>query len=214
MSQVAQYALLAGYVLVGLWAYERWGVRLGGVLALPLVAVYALIVPWALEIFAFAAVVAFVGGEVLHRRTLMYGRRLFAVHIVASVAASFVFTQAVDVPLNGFLLPVLPGVFAFNLHREGRPVQGAVVFVGALIGLMLAGLAIESLLQVDPAAALPAAMPPPAGGGTLTNPSGGGVLMPCIEWLQTNLGTAGADAGTLALGGGNVLVDMTCGDAE
>lgn len=213
MSQIAQYALLAGYVLVGLWAYERWGVRLGGVLALPLVAVYALIVPWALEIFAVAAIVAFVVGEVLHRRTLMYGRRLFAVHIVASVAASFLFTQAMDIPLNGFLLPVLPGVFAFNLHREGRPVQGAVVFVGALIAMMAAGLAVESLLQVDPAAALSTTVPP-AGGGSLSNPGNDGVLMPCIEWLQSNVGATELEGGALAIGGGNVLYDGVCEAAE
>lgn len=213
MSQLAQYTLLVGYVLIGLWAYERWGVRLGGVLALPLIAVYGLMVPWAVEIFAFAALVSFGVGEVLHRRTLMYGRRLFAIHIVASVVASFAFVQVVDVPLNGFLLPVLPGVFAFNLHREGRPVQGVVVFVGALIGLMLAGVAVESLLQVDPAVASTGPTPP-AGGGSLTNPGTGNVLMPCIEWLQTHVGVTGADAGTLALGGGNVLVDMHCDGAE
>lgn len=211
MSQVAQYALLAGYVLVGLWAYERWGIRLGGVLALPLVAVYALIVPWALEIFAVGAVVSFTVGEVLHRRTLVYGRRLFAVHIVASVVASFLFTQAFDVPLNGFLLPVLPGVFAFNLHREGRPVQGAVVFVGALIGLMVAGLALETLLQIDPASAQSAV--PPAGGGTLHNPGNDGILMPCIEWLQEHLGTSDIDAGTIAIGG-SVWLELGCEAAE
>lgn len=209
MSQVAQYALLAGYVLVGLWAYERWGVRLGGVLALPLVAVYALIVPWALEIFAFAAIVSFAAGEVLHRRTLMYGRRLFAVHIVVSVVASFLFTQVMDIPLNGFLLPVLPGVFAFNLHREGRPVQGAVVFVGSLVGLMLAGLAVESLLQIEPAAAASMGASS-SGGGTLTNPGNDGVLVSCIEWLQVHLGMTEAEAGALVLVGSDVLVDVDC----
>lgn len=213
MSQLTQYTLLAGYVLIGLWAYERWGVRLGGVLALPLIAVYGLIVPWAIEIFAFAALVAFGVGEILHRRTLMYGRRLFAIHIVASVVASFAFVQVVDVPLNGFLLPVLPGVFAFNLHREGRPVQGAVVFVGAVIGLMVAGLAVESLLQIDPATASTGTIPPPAG-GELSNPGHSNVLMPCLEWLRDNVGVTAADAGTLALGGGNVLVDMHCDGAE
>lgn len=202
MSQVTQYLLLGGYVLVGLWAYERFGVRLGGVLALPLVAIYGLIVPWAVEIFALAALVAFAAGELLHRHTLLYGRRLFAAHIVASVLASYAGAQILGADLQGFLLPVLPGVFAFNLHREGQPGRQAAYFGVAVIALMVVGLAVESLVTIDPAAAV-------EHGVELTNP--GTVLQPCIDWARSHLGTAGTSA---AIGGTTVVVEWQCGAVE
>lgn len=131
------YTLFGAYIVGSLLAYERWGVRLGGVLALPYLVVYALHDLSVLLLFGLAAATTYLVGEVVHRTTLIYGRRMLVAFLLISLVSSAVFNQLVHVVPSGVFLPVLPGLFAYNLHREGRPVWNTLLFIGALLGVLL-----------------------------------------------------------------------------
>ncbi len=125
------------YIVGTLLVYERWGLRLGGVLALPYLAVYALTDLGILLLFGLAALATYFIGQVVHRRTLIYGRRMLVVFLLASLASSGLLNQVIQVAQSGVFLPILPGLFAYNLHREGRPTWNSVLFVGVLLIALL-----------------------------------------------------------------------------
>ncbi|MFP5224318.1 MAG: poly-gamma-glutamate biosynthesis protein PgsC/CapC, partial [Actinomycetota bacterium] len=124
------------YLVVGLWIYERFGSRLGGVLVLPFVVVYALIDLLTLVVFAVGAVASFAGGEALYRTTLLYGRRLLVAFLLISLASSLVVSTFLETSIGGIFLPIVPGLFAYNIHREGRPVWGAAMFLAVLVAVL------------------------------------------------------------------------------
>lgn len=141
-SAGASFGLLALFIVLGLLVYERRGLRLGGVLVLPLLVVYALNDLSALPVFAIAAAVTFAGGEVTHHQTLFYGRRIFVVYLLLGIAATFIAGVALGVQQDSLLMAVLPGLFAFNLHREGRPLRGSALFLAWLGLFILMGAAV------------------------------------------------------------------------
>lgn len=116
-------------MLSGLLVYERFGWRLGGVLVLPLILVYGLVDARILAAFAVATLLAYLTGTVLHRTTLVYGRRLLYIYMVVGLLSAAVAIQLLGVDIAGVALAVLPGLFAFNVHREGRPGQRVVQFL-------------------------------------------------------------------------------------
>jgi hypothetical protein len=142
------YLLFAAYVVAGLWAYERWGLRLGGVLALPYLVVYALEDLRVLLLFGLASAVTYLGGEAIHRYTLIYGRRMLVAFLLLSLVASYVFNALLSVSVTGVFLPVLPGLFAYNLHREGRPVWHIALFIGAVSFALLVTFALLTITGV------------------------------------------------------------------
>ena len=154
------YVLFGVYVVAGLLAYEQWGVRMGGVLAMPYLVVYALSDLTVLLLFALATVTAYVAGEAVHRRTLIYGRRMLVAFLLVSLMASFAFNAVLDVSISGVFLPILPGLFAYNLHREGRPAWHSGVFTAAV----LAGLVFAFAVRAIVGGATQPAEPPPAVG--------------------------------------------------
>lgn len=123
------YLVLAAAMLSGLLVYEHFGWRLGGVLVLPLILVYGLVDARILLAFAAATLLAYLTGTLLHRTTLLYGRRLLYIYMVVGLLSAAVAIQALGVDIAGVALAVLPGVFAFNVHREGRPVQRVAQFL-------------------------------------------------------------------------------------
>jgi hypothetical protein len=131
------YGLLAVFLLVGLFVHERTGLRLGGAIVLPLLLVYTLFDLNVLVIFAFASLLAFLIGTVVHNRTLVYGRRMFILFLVLGVLATAIARLFIPTDVGGFALAVVPGVFAFNLHREGHYLRAASTFL-LWFGLLLA----------------------------------------------------------------------------
>lgn len=125
--------LFTAYVLAGVVAYERWGLRLGGVLVLPFLALYTLDDVRALLLFAVSAVAAFFGGEAVHRSTLLYGRRMFITFLLISMWTSLLANSVIGVERESVFMPLLPGLFAYNLHREGRPLWNTAIFTGWLM---------------------------------------------------------------------------------
>lgn len=138
--EVAIALLLLGGVVSEV-VYGRYGVRLNGLIAAPLLALLALqnasVVP--LYLAGTAAVSLLVWA--LNRRTLLYGRVLLSVAILASVLL-VVPVGLLESSSSGFVLlflSILVGIGAYNLHRVARPERAtASVFSAALFVVSLA----------------------------------------------------------------------------
>jgi hypothetical protein len=139
---ILAWTLLAVFLVFGLIVHERTGLRLGGVLVLPLLLLYSLLDLTALAVFALAAIVALAVGHVLYRRTFLYGRRLLYVFLLAGIGATIVARAFIDTELGVFVLAILPGLFAYNLHREGNLLKGATAFAMGLGFLLVASVAL------------------------------------------------------------------------
>lgn len=132
------WILLGLFLIIGLLVYERTGLRLGGVLVLPLLLVYALFDLTILLVFSMATIAALIVGHLVYTQTFLYGRRLLYVFLIIGIAFSLVAREFVVTAATGFVVALLPGLFAYNLHREGRYVEGTSAFM-MWFGLLLAG---------------------------------------------------------------------------
>jgi hypothetical protein len=121
MLEIVITLLLA--LVLGLVAYERFGMRLGGVLVLPLLTAYTLFEPRLVPVFVGAAAIAYFAGKLVQRNTLVYGRRLLYTYIGLGLLASSALIYLTGIGVAGIALAVLPGIFAFNVHREGKPMR-------------------------------------------------------------------------------------------
>ncbi len=133
---ILAYGLFAIMILAGIVIYERTGWRLGGVLVAPLLAIYTVADPWLLVVFAGAAIVSLLGAGLARRRWFLYGRRIMAFHILLGLGASLALLHLLPVHYSGIALPVLPGIFAYNVHRE-EGLAAPVVRFGAVVALFL-----------------------------------------------------------------------------
>jgi hypothetical protein len=156
-------ALVLVGLLVGVAATQRFGLRLGGVLTVPLLAVYALRDATTLPVFVASIVVAYVAVDHVTKNTLIHGRPMFLVGIVAGMVASIVFYGVAA--LAGAVIPVgaielvgsvLPGIAAYNFHRqEGREmVLDAGASLATLAGLLGLGAGLVALVGGTPLATL------------------------------------------------------------
>ncbi|HZX50384.1 MAG TPA: poly-gamma-glutamate biosynthesis protein PgsC/CapC [Candidatus Paceibacterota bacterium] len=111
--------LLVGF-LVSTFIEEKFGYRILGVIAVPLLALYTFVQPWILLIVLIAAVVLWGVGYLLQEWMPIYGRRLFRVLCGISIiltAPIFEFTGlGLDVVAFATLLP---GIFAYNYLAGG-----------------------------------------------------------------------------------------------
>lgn len=118
---VAATAVLLGGLLVTEGVYRRWGVRLVGLVAAPLLALFALRNVAILPAYALVLGSAYWATERFHDRTLVYGRVLLAVGVCAGLLVSVpVAVVAGLLGLDGFtvlFVGILGGVGAYNLHR-------------------------------------------------------------------------------------------------
>lgn len=152
-----------GLVLAGLiasaWIATTRGYRLGGVVVVSLVAVYGLVSFLSLPVFLLSTVVTFAIVELVHRQWLIYGRRLFLVAVgigmvlpvAAFLAIAATFGDAAVITELEFLGSVLPGIAAYNFHREDadRRLRDALVALAMLLALLVAG-ALAAWLWITP----------------------------------------------------------------
>jgi hypothetical protein len=124
-------------------AYGRYGVRLNGLIAAPLLALLALqnasVAPLYLAGVATVSLLVWA----LNRLTLLYGRVLLSVAILASVLL-VVPVGLVASATGGFVLlflAILVGIGSYNLHRVAPPERAtASVFSAALFVVSLAAM--------------------------------------------------------------------------
>lgn len=132
-------------VLLGLVLAEgsrsRWGLRPAGVIALPLIVLFALRLWWVLPLYVAVALVSYAGIKAINARTMLYGRALLSISSVIGVLTAAVVLGAFGLPsdLAVFFAGLLGGIGAYNFHvvpPRDRPANAAVTG-GILVGLFV-----------------------------------------------------------------------------
>jgi len=139
---------------------QRSGYRLGGVMVIPLLAVYTLREPFSPVVFAAATVAAWGALWALREYTLSHGRRVFLVAVlvgaVASVGAAVGLAWLFPARFSYFsaeiVASVFPGIAAYNLMRvesERRRADILAIVVGFLLLLALGAATLRWSASVD-----------------------------------------------------------------
>lgn len=150
---IAAVAITILGLVLGIGIVQRTGLRVGGVIVVPLLAVYSLYTVVALPLFVLSTAIAYVGVGAIRSRTLIHGRQLLlaslGVGIIVPLTSTVVFEiwPAFDsVAEIAFIGTILPGIAAYNFHKidaEERMTDIAVSF-GVLGGLLVFGAALIS----------------------------------------------------------------------
>lgn len=124
-------------LVIGELQRDRWGLRPAGVIALPLVALFALRAWWVVPMYVLIGVITFAIIKGVHRLTLLYGRALLSVGIVVGVVLAgpllVVFGQGDTLAV--FFTGFLGGIAAFNFHliAPAERLENAVVTAGTFV---------------------------------------------------------------------------------
>ncbi|GAB7019193.1 poly-gamma-glutamate biosynthesis protein PgsC/CapC [Halostagnicola bangensis] len=142
-------------LLIGIGIVQSFGLRLSGVLVVPLFAVYSLYDVFALPAFVIGVIASYVGLALLQRRTLLFGRQLLLASMILSMVVPFtVFggfsaLGVFELSLSAFTFvgSILPGVAAYNYHQlePDRRLEDVAVSIGVLLGLIGLGAALVNI---------------------------------------------------------------------
>lgn len=142
-------------------ARSRWGLRTGGLVVLPVLVLFGFRNAWLLPVLLLAATLAYLGIQLLHSWTLIYGRALLSVSVIFGLLT--VVSVVPALPFGNGLLPFFTGIFggvgAYKLHvvapAERRPALvvagGVFVLLAGSARLLLTPLPGGLLEQVAPA---------------------------------------------------------------
>jgi MFS family permease len=126
---------------------SRYGIRTG-LVAMALLAIYALANTWLLVLYLAVLLVAYLGLKTVHYVTLLYGRVLISVATATALVA--VVPLALSLPitrgLSAYFVAILAGVNAYSWHVTA-PAQ-RVLFVPLQIGAFLLLLATTQLISL------------------------------------------------------------------
>ena len=158
---IATAILLLG-LLAGIGAAQLRGLRLGGVIVVPLVAVYLLRSFSTFPVFVLSTVAAYVSLRFVKARLPLYGRQLYVISIAVGALVPITIFEflALDLGLRRmiaeieFLGSILPGIAAYNFHRlsvEDR-VLDAVVSLAVLLFLAVVGIGLTIAVGLTPLA--------------------------------------------------------------
>jgi len=132
-----------GLFLAGLVASElirgRYGIRIG-LVAVPLLAIYSLASAWLIVLYVVLLGTAFAFIQLVHIRTLLYGRVLISLTtgVTLLVAVPAVVALPIGRGLSAYFVAILAGVNAYNWHTASRPKRPLfVVLQFGLFALML-----------------------------------------------------------------------------
>lgn len=144
---VAALVLLLG-LAGGVAATQLWGLRLSGVLVVPLFALYTLYDVTSLPVILVSIALAYVAVGLVREHTLLYGRRLLYIAVgigaaiplgvTAALSLQFGISQPVETLSIG---SVLPGIAAYNLHRLDidKRIDDVVASTATFVGLVVFG---------------------------------------------------------------------------
>jgi len=124
-------ALFIGGLGVSELIRSRYGLRIGGVIVIPVIVLMSFRNWWMLPLWVLTATVAYVGIQALHWWTLLYGRVLLSMSVIFGlfIAISVVPTIPVRNGLLPFFVGILGGVSAYNLHVVAPAERSAAVVV-------------------------------------------------------------------------------------
>lgn len=134
--------LLAVGLLVSEAAHARWGVRMGGLIAIPLLVVLSLTNIWAVAVYLVGLGVVYAAITALNALTQVYGRVLLSCGVIASMGYGALVAAYAPV-LSGFALyftVLLTGIGAYNFHRvaPAERLESVVLSAGLFASLCLA----------------------------------------------------------------------------
>jgi len=105
-------------LLVSLFVETVWNVRLYGIIALPLLALFVVAKPSVFLLYAAFLLATYAIIQFIHRRTLVYGRVLLSMAAVTAVLLSVPAEMLTALPGNYLLFTALiGGIGAYNVHR-------------------------------------------------------------------------------------------------
>lgn len=123
MQYIIQLMILIFGFMFGFFMYEFTRYRAGGVIAIPILAIYSLEAPITLPIFLYSIAMCILIGFIITEKTLIYGRRLLYLYLTVSIlvtSVSFFFAQYyLDLDLLTLSIgAIFPGLIAYNISRE------------------------------------------------------------------------------------------------
>jgi hypothetical protein len=141
---IASTQLTLGLVMLGMAIAElmrsRYGLRLAGVIVLPLVALIAFRNEFLLPVWVVSVALAYVGISILHRWTLIYGRVLLAFGVIVGILTTISLVTIIPVRhgLLPFFIGLLAGITAYNFHvvPPAERLATVAVTIGALVGVI------------------------------------------------------------------------------
>lgn len=138
-TTVATIGVVSG-IVINEFTYARWGIRLTGMVALPLLAMFVLREPVTGLLYAAGLSTSFVAVHVVARQTLLYGRVLLAIAIAIGLL-SLLPVAFVGPAIPGFTLlfvGILSGLGGYNVHRSAPAERPSVVWVsgGVFVGFV------------------------------------------------------------------------------
>lgn len=147
-------------LLAGIAAAQLRGLRLGGIVVVPLVSVYLLWNFSTFPVFVLSTIAAYVSVHVIKTRLPLYGRQLFVLAILTGSLVPIIVFELLSVELGvrglvtevQFLGSVLPGVAAYNFHRldlEDR-VLDAVLSLATVLLLVTVGFVLTLVVGLTP----------------------------------------------------------------
>jgi hypothetical protein len=162
---IALLMMLVG-LLASITASQLYGLRLGGVIIVPLVAVYLLRSFGTFPIFILSTVSAYISVRFVKTRIPLYGRQLFIFSIIVGSLVPIITVELLNLELGltdniadvEFIGSVLPGIAAYNFHRLNieKRTNDAVLSLAVLLFLVLFGIALAITIGRTPLAdALP-----------------------------------------------------------
>ena len=128
--------LIAGFIL-GYIFYELFNYRAGGVLVIPLMVIYTIEYPLMLVFILLTTLFSFLIVHLIHSKILIYGRRVLYLSLLIGVFTNLALELILKlnvIELSWYPL-VLPGLFAYNLHREYNSKNSFPLSICLTIGL-------------------------------------------------------------------------------
>jgi len=110
--------LLIGFVCSYIiYTYKKF--RMGGVIAIPLLAIYTVKFPLIALVIFISSILIFICLEILMERVIMYGRRLLYVSMIMSVILMALVQIFISKNPEWYAM-LLSGLIAYNYHRENH----------------------------------------------------------------------------------------------
>ena len=136
---------------------HRWGYRLGGVMTVPLVAIYTFRELFSPLVFVVGVVVAWVALWVTREYTLNHGRRVFLIAVLAGAGGTVGFAYLAAFHTSAHfpfanaevVASIFPGVAAYNLMRIDRENRLADILASIALFIVLVILGVAGLLVFE-----------------------------------------------------------------
>jgi hypothetical protein len=131
---------------------KRWGLRIGGVIVLPLMVLFAFRNQWLLVTYLLSVVPAYAAISALHSWTLIYGRVLLSMAVIFGLLMVLSLTAVIqfDNGLLPFFTGILGGVGAYNTHAVAPAERRSAIIIATGTFVVLAAVARGFLTPLDP----------------------------------------------------------------